>query len=127
MINVFTAILDSQVVADDLVDAPYLNVSHSIRQSDIALSNGVGFNLTMWVNDTRLVTSHMDGTGSDSPVLPRPLANEFPFARLATVNSPDQEAIFLYHQINGTTLAEEQWSATLQDWVSTVYITVSDS
>lgn len=126
-LQVFTAILDSQIIADNLVDVLRPNVSHSIRQSDVAIFNGVGFDLAMWVNDTGRVMSRMHGTASDSPLLPRILANEFPFARLATVHTPDHAATFLYHQMNGTTFAEEQWSATLHDWVPTVYISVSDS
>lgn len=35
--------------------------------------------------------------------------NLFPFPRLASVTLPDQSATFIYHQINGTTFAEEQW------------------
>lgn len=52
--------------------------------------------------------------------------NELPFARLASVILADQFT-FLYHQINGTAFAEEQWDDSAQEWLSPEYITVSDS
>ena len=49
----------------------------------------------------------------------------FPFRRLAGITSSDQ-AYFLYHQINGTTFAEEQYDATSNDWLLSSYITVPE-
>jgi len=66
----------------------------------------------------------VDGTGSRSALMPN---NTFPFSRLASVTSKDGSASYLYHQMNGTTLAEEQFDKSLNLWLPTVYITVSDS
>lgn len=51
--------------------------------------------------------------------------NTFPFSRLATVTSTDASVTYLYHQMNGTTLAEEQFDGSLGIWLPTAYITVS--
>lgn len=61
---------------------------------------------------------------AESATLP---SNEFPFTRLASVTLTDGSATYLYHQMNGTTFAEEQWDDTLRTWLSPEYITVSDS
>ena len=53
--------------------------------------------------------------------------NIFPFARLASVTLADESTTFLYHQMNGTTFAEEQWDASENAWVGTEYITISNS
>ena len=53
--------------------------------------------------------------------------NEFPFARLASVTTSDQSMTFVYHQINSTTFAEEQWDFALNAWNPSINITVSDS
>lgn len=75
----------------------------------------------MWINDTQPVSWSL---GVPEPDLP---GNAFPFARLASVTLADQSATFLYHQINGTTFAEEQWDNLLGAWAPSEYITVSDS
>lgn len=89
----------------------------SIRQSDIAM---FGTEYAMLVNGTK--PGVLYGTPSD--LLPD---NAFPFTRLASVTLADQSATFLYHQINGTTFAEEQWDNSLKAWNSTEYIIVSDT
>ena len=53
--------------------------------------------------------------------------NTFPFARLASVTLADQSATFLYHQIDGRTLAEEQWDDISDTWLPTEHITISDA
>lgn len=84
-------------------------------QSDIALfSPGVA----IWINGTQPVTTK---AGVKTP------RNPFPFARLASTTLADASLTFLYHQMNSTTIAEEQWDGTIRDWVSTEYITISDS
>ena len=88
----------------------------SIRQSDIAL---FGTEYAMLVNGTQ--PGVLYGTPTD--LLPD---NAFPFTRLASVTLADQSATFLYHQINGTTFAEEQWNNSLKAWISTEYIIVSE-
>lgn len=85
-----------------------------IHQSDLAIYGGDA----IWINGT-----HPISVGSEVPV-PN---NSFPFTRLARINSADQSATFLYHQIDGTTLAEEQWDNSEEAWIDTVYIIVTDS
>ncbi len=94
----------------------------SMYRSDIA---GFGTNSSglIWINGTRptfIALNPESGVGGPT------IDNVFPFARLASVNSADQSSTFLYHQINGTTLAEEEWDASSNAWLSSVNITVSD-
>ena len=44
------------------------------------------------------------------------LDSAYPFARLATcsVTLADRSSTFLYHHLNGTTFAEEQWDSSLK-------------
>ena len=58
------------------------------------------------------------------PLLPATPMSSFPFARLASVTS--SSTTFLYHQINGTTFAEEQWDELGYAWGATEYISVPD-
>lgn len=97
------------------ITAPIPSAS-SILQSDIAM---FGTYNAISINNTQ-PTSLL---GSLPEVeLPN---NSFPFARLASVTLADQSATFIYHQINGTTFAEEQWDNSLNVWIPSVYITVS--
>ena len=91
----------------------------SIHQSDIA---GFGWDHGIWINGTQPALIRLENT-DDAP-LP---SSEFPFTRLASVTSTDRSVTYLYHQMNGTTFAEEQWDAKLRAWLRTEYITVSDS
>ena len=84
-----------------------------IHQSDLALLDSINY---IWINGTQPVTF-----GVAPPKI------SFPFTRLASANSADQKTSFLYHQINQTTLAEEQWDISEQMWLPTQYITVSES
>ena len=84
-----------------------------IQQSDLVAFDQLNM---IWVNGTQLMTFGV-----------APQNTSFPFTRLASVNSADQSTSFLYHQINHTTLAEEQWDKSEQMWLPTQYITVSDS
>ena len=78
-----------------------------------------GPNFAVWINGTQpSLISDLNATLPD---------NDFPFTRLASVISVDQSMTFLYHQMNGTTFAEEQWDASENAWVGTEYITISDS
>ena len=91
---------------------------NSIYQSDIA---GFSSGYAIWINGTQPALVKFS---SGIPPLP---SNEFPFKRLASVSSADQSATFLYHQMNDTTFAEEQWDDVMQAWLPTEYIIVSDS
>ena len=104
MLFVFVLILGA--VSSDVTDP-------SIHQSDMAL---FGTTKQIWINGTQPVTG-----------LAAPPNVSFPFRRLASVYSADQLTTYLYHQINGTTLAEEQWDNLSQTWLSSQYITVSES
>ena len=79
-----------------------------------------GGGAVIWINDTNPVLLSAFG----SPPLPD---NVFHFARLAWTTSADNLFTYLYHQINGTTLAEEQFSQTLYSWTATEYIPISYS
>ena len=86
-----------------------------IHQSDIAV---FADDTVIWINGTNPVIV----AGSWNPPLPD---NVFPFTRLAYTTSADQSFTYLYHQINGTTFAEEQWDNALFSWTATQYITIS--
>ena len=91
----------------------------SIRQSDIAVFGNQSWG-AIWINGTQPVL--MSFGSFPQPMLP---SNEFPFKRLASVTSTDGSATYLYHQMNGTTFAEEQWDDKTGIWLRTEYITVS--
>ena len=93
-----------------------------IRQSDVAAFGSS--NNVMWINGTQPVLFFANGGNGVGATLPE---NSFPFTRLATVTSADQSTTLLYHQMDGTTIAEEQWDNTLNAWLPSINITVSDS
>lgn len=86
----------------------------SSYQSDMAL---FGDDYAMWVNGKQAAAFSAYYPVSAPDTL-------FPFTRLASATLVDQSATFLYHQMNGTTFAEEQWDASLSAWIPTVYITL---
>ncbi|CAF9932696.1 hypothetical protein IMSHALPRED_008956 [Imshaugia aleurites] len=88
----------------------------SVRQSDIAAFN-TGY--AIWINGTQPVA--ITAELGPPPGTPN---NSFPFARLASVTV--QTTTFLYHQIDGTTFAEEQWDSTEGAWLRSENITVSN-
>lgn len=85
-----------------------------IDKSDIAMLSSSG---AIWINGTQPA---MINTGEAAP------DNIFPFARLGSVTLADRSATFLYHQMNGTAFSEEQWDASKNAWLPSVYIIVSD-
>lgn len=74
----------------------------------------------MWINGTQ--PALLPGYPYQGFPVPE---NAFPFKRLASANLLDQSATFLYHQMNGTMFAEEQWVSSLSIWKPTVYIPIS--
>lgn len=84
------------------------------RHSDVAVIQPENF---FWVNGTQPVMSLNSA----------PPESSFPFARLASATVSDLSTTYLYHQINGTTIAEELWDNSLNAWMATEYITVSES
>ena len=99
-------------------DEPSTPVNYSsLNQSDVAL---FGSDYALWINGTQPASF----PGTQGAVLPD---HTFPFARLASAYSVNQAATFLYHQMNGTTFAEEQWDNVAFEWTTSAYFTVSDS
>ena len=89
----------------------------STRSFDLAyLDTGNGV-IAVWVNGTYVYS--IGDYVYDKGAVPQV---SFPFARLASINVPGKSC-YLYHQINGTTLAEEQYDFSLRQWLTT-YITV---
>ena len=87
----------------------------SIHQSDIAL---FGTNNAIWINHTQPIV-----LDTSFGVLPPKSA--FNFSRLASTSMAGSTYTYLYHQINGTTFAEEQWDSAEGAWTATDYITIS--
>ena len=85
-----------------------------ITQSDIA-TFGTNF---IWINGTQPVIAILGLGRLEEPKGP------FPFTRLAS--GTFSSTTYLYHQINGTTFAEEQWDDSESAWNPTEYINVSD-
>ena len=78
-----------------------------------------GSEFFIWINGTQPVSGgYVD---PDPPATPMSL---FPFARLASATF--QSTTYLYHQINGTTIAEEQWDEVESAWEATEYVNLSD-
>lgn len=88
----------------------------SNRDFDLVYLNTSDGVLAVWVNG-RNVRPVGDFTpyGNAVPQV------SFPFSRLSSINMPGSS--YLYHQINETTLAEEQYDFSLHLWLTT-YITV---
>ena len=92
----------------------------SIYHSDIAV---FGRGYTIWINHTDLAV-----VAPDEFELPKSPDNVFTFARLASITLVNESySSYLYHQINGTTFAEEQWDGILEAWTATEYIPISYS
>ena len=90
----------------------------STRSFDFAFINSGKATFAVWVNGTNVYPVEDDSDGR--PVLPQ---TSFPFTRLASINVPENSSSYLYHQINETTLAEEQYDDSLHEWL-TFYIPV---
>ena len=70
----------------------------------------------IWINKSQPAT---EDTTLNMP------KNTFPFARLASVSTLDNQTTYLYHQMNETTFAEEAYSAFLGEWGEPTYINVT--
>ena len=66
-----------------------------------------------WVNDTGLTLS--TDMFKTLPSLPH---SSFPFKRLAGTSLVNGTSFFIYHQLNSSTFAEDQWDNSLGGWVS---------
>lgn len=49
---------------------------------------------------------------------PGPLVAPFPYTRLASTAPVNSALLYLYHQINDTTIAEDQYGASIGHWIS---------
>lgn len=80
----------------------------------------------IWINGTKPAAISYNGIGlvKDHRAVPNA---SFPLKRLASATSPDQTITYLYHQINGTTFAEEQYITSTNQWIPSAYITVPNS
>ena len=88
----------------------------SLQQSDMAvIMNNVGQDV-FWINKGK--PASVDSTTSM-------LKNTFPFARLASATTLDNQTTYLYHQMNGTTFAEESYQASVGEWGESTYISVT--
>ena len=87
------------------------------RNLDLAYLDTGGGVLAVWVNGTNLYP--ISKFVFSRTAVPQ---TSFSFTRLASINLPG-ESCYLYHQINDTTLAEEQYDFSLDQWFTT-YITV---
>ena len=101
---------------------PQISDRTAIRQSDL-VTFGSGASCILWINGNKPLiystpNSMVDGANCVAP------STVFPFARLASVTLLDGSVTYLYHQINGTTLAEEQFVNSLSKWLPTQYITI---
>ena len=70
----------------------------------------------IWINKSQPAT--------DDITLEMP-NNTFPFARLASASTLDNQTTYLYHQMNGTTFAEEAYYASVGEWGEPTYINVT--
>lgn len=83
---------------------------------DLLLMNLEGGDYGFWVNGSVLIsfTAHRE-TRPGSPKSP------FPFTRLAGTRKDNDTSLFIYHQLNASTFAEEQWDITEGGWISNTF------
>ena len=101
---------------------PQIRDDSSISRSDLAVF-GSWASCALWIDNTSAVVSSTKPLQRYKCVEP---AAAFPYARLASVTLLDQTETFLYHQMNGTTLAEEHFTTELNMWLPTQYITIGN-
>lgn len=95
--------------------------NNDLTESDLVMISPPGYFFAIWVNDTRPAVVNFNPPTNTAP------AGPFPFKRLASITLANQTESYLYHQINGTTLAEEQYLPSLNQWITTSYITIPSS
>lgn len=99
----------------------------SLRDSDILMidSAGTEFDGTygFWVNGLEL-TPFKNGDGIIEIGIPSLSAvpnSPFPFARLAGTSHENGTKILLYHQLNASTFAQDDWDSAVGGWVSDAF------
>lgn len=106
--------LDLNTVHNAQSHSSFLN--QSIEQSDIAAMPG----FVVFVQKSEL--SFLWIGGLDTAPMPR---SSFPFTRLAKAFSVNDSTVtFLYHQLDTSTFAEEQWDTSIGDWLPTTNISI---
>ena len=98
------------------------NATNPLIQSDLALIVPADF--AVWVNGTQ-PTSFYYGNKFKPSNFPVP-GGAFPFARLASIAETDGSTSYLYHQLNGTTIVEEQWNQAESNWITPIFITIPE-
>lgn len=100
---------------DDSHFGQYPSSFLNIEKSDLAIIDYGSGVFAFWINGT---TPSLLGYNNiiSSNIGPNV---SFPFKRLASINIPEQNTSYLYHQIDGTTLAEEHYDYSLSRWLST--------
>lgn len=95
--------------------------SDFIQHSDILV---LDLNLHLygfWVKGSTLMPfTDISTIFSSLPTLPM---SSFPFTRLAGLSDANSSTVFIYHQLNASTFAEDQWDST-SGWISNA-ITIS--
>lgn len=92
--------------------------NNDFTESDLVMISPPGYLFAVWVNGTQPAVINFNPPTNTAPVGP------FPFKRLASITLANQTESYLYHQINGTTLAEEQYLPSLNQWITTSYVTI---
>ena len=69
----------------------------------------------MWINQGKTEV----GYDTNTTIAPK---STFPFTRLASVLTLDNQNNYLYHQMNETTFAEEYFEASMGEWGEPTYI-----
>ena len=113
-IDNFTESFDpSSIWKSDILGASFNNPSEP--SSVPSTPENYGF----WVNGTQLAAFSigLDGLGESPPLATMP-RTPYPFPRI-TGFSPDKSSkIFVYHQMNASAFAEDQWDASVGGWLS---------
>lgn len=61
------------------------------------------------------------GPEAEFNLIPSTPSTPYPFGRLAGFSSAVGANFFIYHQLNASTFAEDQWDDTVGGWVSNLF------
>lgn len=73
----------------------------------------------LWVNNTRL--SYVSGFGSPKMSLE---SSPFPFPRIGGFSLLNTTSFFLYHQLNNTAFAEDEWDSHSDQWAASTEVSI---
>ena len=108
--------LPSSDIPPDLFPTEDISVKTDLLKAVTYLSTNLSGNYMLWVNATTLVTVNFGPIG-EGRLINEPLSS-FPFGRMATTTPVGSRAFYLYHQLNGSILAEEVWDSGHLVWTS---------